>query len=149
MIFVCFIFFDSLFGNRKIEQKKEISMNNNNISMNGGKNGSDKLVVPLVCLFDYSPGYFKRKYVPIYRNDFSLVSAYWIGKRTRRILIITPFSSSTHPKSQCAHHSPCIIWYLINGKLDKHFIAYTSILYTIPGYRGVVFRWKASSDRHH
>lgn len=36
----------------------QISMNNNNnISMNGGKNGSDKLVVPLVWL---GFGYFKR-----------------------------------------------------------------------------------------
>lgn len=42
--------------------------------MNGGMNGSDKLVVPLVCLH-IALWLFQKKYVPIYRNDFSLSSA--------------------------------------------------------------------------
>lgn len=69
MIFVCFIFAIPF----SVFAKQKISMNNNNISLNGGKNGSDKLVVSLVCLTIAKEYYLKRKYVPIYRNDFSLV----------------------------------------------------------------------------
>lgn len=60
---------------------------------------------------------FQKKYVPIYRNDFSLSLVGVLNGKTN-VLIAAPI-----PKR--AHHSPCIIWYLINGKLDKHFIAYT------------------------